>query len=124
MFIHEKGGMLLRAPVDSKVYLHTNLLSVKRWRPAEWIVLVFLLRRSRRDTFLTKERISLEDDPHVALAALARNGLSLQASQFRRGRLGEDWHPFTLSTPFYLACKEYKLTGRWIVRIPGGKAGL
>jgi RHS repeat-associated protein len=60
---------------------------------------------------LTKERIGLEDDPHVALAALAKSGLYLQAGQFRRGRSGEDWHPFTLSTPFYLACIENKLTG-------------
>jgi len=58
-----------------------------------------------------QERIGLEDDPHVALAAQVNRGLLLQASQYRRGRSGEDWHPFTLSTPFSWACTEYKLTG-------------
>ena len=48
---------------------------------------------------------------HVALAAQAKNGLSLQASHFRRGRAGADWHRFARSPPFYSACTEYKLTG-------------
>jgi hypothetical protein len=57
------------------------------------------------------ERKGLEDDPHVALAALAKCGLWLQASQTRRGRLGWDWLPTAFSTPFRWACIEYKLTG-------------
>jgi RHS repeat-associated protein len=58
-----------------------------------------------------QERSGLEDDPQVALAALAKTGLLFQASPSRRGRLGEDWHPYTLSTPFSWACTEYNLTG-------------
>jgi RHS repeat-associated protein len=81
------------------------------WQPAAWIVQVFLLQRSQRNTFLTEEQIDLEDDPQAALAAHEVRGLSLQVSQCRRGRLSQDWHPYALSTPFSWACIEYKLTG-------------
>lgn len=109
--IDEIGGMFTCTPINPKVYLHKNLLVKETWHPAAWIVQVFLLQRSQRNTFLTNERIDLEDDPQAALAALETRGLSLQVSQCRRGRLSQDWHPYTLSTPFSWTCIEYKLTG-------------
>jgi hypothetical protein len=111
MLIGEIDGMFTCAPINSKVYLPINLLVNANWRPTAWIVQVFLLQRSQRNTFLTSERMDLEDDPQVALAALELRGLWLQVSQCRRGRLGQDWHPLALSTPFSWACIEYKLTG-------------